>query len=124
MADRAKKISELTALSNASGDDLLAIVDDPSGTPETKKITVANLFANVVSNTIFKNTLTVNGSVTIAGNSNFTKPAHFSNTVALTITAPASNSASGIAGEIRVDSSYIYVCVSNNSWKRVALSNF
>jgi len=124
MADRAKKISELTALTNASGDDLLAIVDDPSGTPETKKITVANFFANVVSNTVIKNTLTVNGSVTIAGNSNFTKPAHFSNTVILSAAAPGSNNATGIVGEIRVDSSYVYVCIANNSWKRVALSNF
>lgn len=41
MADQ--KISELTALTSATDDDLLAIVDDPAGTPVTKKITVANL---------------------------------------------------------------------------------
>lgn len=38
-----KKISELTALTTPSLEDLLAIVDDPSGTPETKKITLLNL---------------------------------------------------------------------------------
>ena len=37
---------------------------------------------------------------------------------------PASSSASGIAGDIAWDSSYIYVCVATNSWKRVALSTF
>ena len=41
-----KKISELTALTSAASDDVLAIVD-VSGTAETKKITVANLTAGV-----------------------------------------------------------------------------
>ncbi len=41
MADT--KISALTALASASSDDLIPIVDDPGGTPVTKKITVANL---------------------------------------------------------------------------------
>jgi hypothetical protein len=39
-----KKITELTALTSAASDDVLAIVD-VSGTAETKKITVANLTA-------------------------------------------------------------------------------
>jgi hypothetical protein len=41
-----KKISELSALTSAASDDVLAIVD-VSGTAETKKITVANLTAGV-----------------------------------------------------------------------------
>lgn len=41
-----KKITELTALTSAASDDVLAIVD-VSGTAETKKITVANLTAGV-----------------------------------------------------------------------------
>jgi len=40
-----KKITELTALTSAASDDVLAIVDI-SGTAETKKITVANLTAD------------------------------------------------------------------------------
>lgn len=40
-----KKISELTELTTPQGDDLLAIVDDPSGTPETKKVTLENVFS-------------------------------------------------------------------------------
>lgn len=45
----------------------------------------------------------------------------------LTITkskTPASASASGTQGEIAWDSSYIYVCVANNTWKRVAISTW
>ena len=40
MADQ--KITELTELTTPVGADLLAIVDDPAGTPVTKKITLAN----------------------------------------------------------------------------------
>lgn len=43
MADQ--KITELTELSTVDAGDLLAIVDDPSGSPITKKITVANATA-------------------------------------------------------------------------------
>jgi hypothetical protein len=41
-----------------------------------------------------------------------------------TTQTPASSSASGTAGEIAWDTSYIYVCVATNTWKRVALSTF
>ena len=35
--------------------------------------------------------------------------------------APSSNSSSGTAGDIAYDASYLYVCISTNSWKRMAL---
>lgn len=37
---------------------------------------------------------------------------------------PASASATGSAGEICWDSSYVYVCVATNTWKRAALSTW
>lgn len=154
MADRAKKISELTALTNASGDDLLVIVDDPAGAPETKKIALSSLFANVVSTTTFKSNVTSNSNLTIiglttantlyvGGNSTFINTATFSsnvlvsgtlnittnlNTTALslanTTNTPASASATGVKGEVRVDSNYIYVCVATNTWKRASLGTW
>ena len=44
-----KKVTELTALTNAASGDLLLIVDDPLGSPETKKITVADFFSKTNS---------------------------------------------------------------------------
>ena len=38
--------------------------------------------------------------------------------------APASASSNGFRGEIRYDSNYIYVCVADNTWKRVLLSSW
>jgi hypothetical protein len=38
--------------------------------------------------------------------------------------ATKSSNSPGIAGEIAVDSNYVYVCVSANTWKRAALSAF
>jgi hypothetical protein len=51
MADA--KISQLTELTLAEPGDLLVIVDDPTGTPVTKKITALN-FSNSIRKSIFK----------------------------------------------------------------------
>ena len=94
------KITELTALTTAANSDVIPIVDDPSGSPATKKITVANLTKTVYSNTITANTLIISGNST------------------------PSNTATATAGTILWDSDYIYDATANNSWKRVALSNY
>lgn len=56
MADT--KVTALTELSTPAGGDLLYIVDDPSGTPLSRKVTVASLFANASPITIASGTLT------------------------------------------------------------------
>ena len=94
MADKAKKISELTALTTISGDDLLVIVDDPSGTPVTKKVTVANLLGNSAANVVIQNVTPANGTITVK------------------------------KGTVMFDSSFIYIATANNVIKKVALSAF
>lgn len=37
------KVTAYTELTTPAAEDILMIVDDPSGTPTTKKVTVANL---------------------------------------------------------------------------------
>lgn len=77
MAD--KKVTELTAITNLSGDDLLLIVNDPTGTPASRKITHKNFFANVVSDVTHKgkvttraNTFHYGTNMTIEANVNIT----------------------------------------------------
>lgn len=42
----------------------------------------------------------------------------------LSNTAPANSTANGLAGELKFDSSYLYICVSNNTWKRITLESY
>ena len=94
MSDRAKKITELSALTAPAADDLLVIVDDVAGTPITKKVTVGNLLGNTSANVVIFNSTPANSTITVK------------------------------KGTILFDSSYLYVAVANNTLKRVALSSF
>jgi len=38
--------------------------------------------------------------------------------------APANSTANGLAGEVKYDTSYLYICVSNNTWKRITLESY
>lgn len=58
--------------------------------------------------------LTSAGVLSIVGNS----------LIIATNRTPASASASGVTGTICWDSSYIYVCVATNTWKRVGISTW
>ena len=39
-------------------------------------------------------------------------------------TAPASATATGTTGEIRIDANFIYICTATNTWKRVAIATW
>lgn len=125
MADR--KITELPALTSPNQKDLLYVVDDPSGTPVSKKISLYNLFGSVPANTSITGTLTVSGNTTLSG----TKTNISSGVVTLgASTSVASNNATtvlgtgGMQGSIFWDENFLYVATSNTVIKRVALSTF
>jgi hypothetical protein len=59
-----QKITELTALTTPAGEDLLAIVDDPAGTPVTKKITLTNLLTLFLSNVVVQILTSSSGTYT------------------------------------------------------------
>lgn len=42
----------------------------------------------------------------------------------LTTATPANSNSIGVAGTIRYDSNYVYVCVANNAWKRASLTSW
>ena len=94
MSDRAKKISELTALTAPAAEDLMVIVDDPSGTPTTKYVSVGNLFGNSSANVVIYNATPANSTITVK------------------------------KGTLMFDTDYLYIATANNTLKRIALTAF
>lgn len=141
MAD--KKVTALTALTAVSNNDILLIVDDPLGTPISKKVTVENVFGNTTKTTLNKihigssNTNITGTSLTLypgtggaASNVSVQGSVSIANSGVLRInssTTPSSNNtatAGWTVGQIGWDSSYLYVAVSASVIKRVALTTF
>lgn len=108
MADRAKKISELTALTSPAAEDLLVIVDAPTTNAVTKSVTVGNLFGNCSANLTLSNAAILNANTVVVRNKQ----------------TPANSTATFTGGTIFFDENYLYIAVSNNTIKRVALSSF
>jgi hypothetical protein len=48
----------------------------------------------------------------------------FAANLVISNSAPANSTSNGIPGTISYDSSYVYVCVSNNVWKRATLNTW
>jgi hypothetical protein len=125
MADR--KITELAALTSANQEDLLYVVDDPSGTPVSKKISLYNLFGSVPANTSISGTVAVSGNTTLSGAKTDISAGQVTLSSATNV---GSNNATtvlgrgGAQGTIFWDENYLYVATSNTVVKRVALSVF
>jgi len=126
MAD--KKVTELTAATSTTADDLLMIVDDPNGTPASKKITLNHFFGGVSANTVISGTLTTSANNTINGNKmTVTANTTFNGNLRMSSDTPSSNNAGSEGygvGSIWFDANYIYVATASGTIKRVALSVF
>lgn len=86
----------------------------------SKKVSELPIAANVASSdrVMILRDPAGNASVRTITVANFGSNLVFSNSV------PANSSSNGIAGTIRFDSGFIYVCVANNTWRRAALSSW
>ncbi len=69
MAD--KKVTQLTALTVATKDDLLLVIDDPLGSPISKKITVDNFFGAPSALNVNAISIIASGTTSLGAN-NFT----------------------------------------------------
>ena len=47
-----------------------------------------------------------------------------SSNLVLSNTVPSTSTSNGVAGTVSFDSTYLYICVSTNSWKRLTLENW
>ena len=126
MADT--KVSGLGSLTTTAAPDLLLVIDDPNGTPVSKKITVKNFFGAVPSNTVFSGSkVTIHANVTATANLTVTDVLT-ANICKITFgSTPASNNATTVGmaiGEMRYTNTHVYVAVNATSIKRIALSTF
>ena len=77
---------------------------------ESNKLYIANASGTaLISGDFSARTVTIDGAIAA------TK-------LILPSNAPVNPTAAGVAGEIRYDSSFLYICVATNSWERVPLS--
>lgn len=97
MAD--KKVTQLTALTAPANTDLLLIIDDPAGSPISKKITVEDLFGKTSGLSVTTINLTSTGDTTLAAN-NFTIDA----TTNITLTRGAVINEDGADSDTRIES--------------------
>jgi hypothetical protein len=97
MAD--KKVTQLTALTAPANTDLLLIIDDPSGSPISKKITVEDLFGKTSGLSVTTVNLTSTGDTTLAAN-NFT----VDSTTNITLTRGVVINEDGADSDTRIES--------------------
>ena len=48
----------------------------------------------------------------------------FAANLTISNSVPANSTSNGISGTIRFDTSYVYICVANNTWKRATLNTW
>lgn len=65
MAD--KKVTQLTSIGSVTSDDLLLVINDPVGTPVSRKISIRDFFSNVTPTTLHSGRVTFNANTFVRG---------------------------------------------------------
>ena len=103
MAGSDLKISQLGSLTTLAPSDIVPIVDN--GT--TYSINLKNLFTQGLITGFQATGMAVIGNLCLNNSQ-----------------TPASSSAAGRSGLFVFDNNYLYICYTNNLWKRISLSSF
>lgn len=98
MANTAAKVSALPVTVSLVGNSKIVVVDGATG--NTSYISATNLFGNTAAN------VAVRATRILAG------------------VAPANSISNGISGDVAFDSSFVYICIAANTWKRAPISNW
>lgn len=131
------RISNMTATFTDSTIDYDAIGMDVTDTASGANSTLINLklanssvmnvnkngtltVSTVVANGVISNVLTADSVVA----NSLTSSTITANSINLVSAVPSNSTATGIRGQIATDSSFIYVCTANNTWKRSALTAY
>jgi|MDSW01.2.fsa_nt_gb hypothetical protein len=121
MAD--KKISQLTSLTTPVSGDLFLVVDNPTGTPVSKSITLKNIAGNMPNTSV--SFLTASANATFSGaKTTLGGDLTISNSKSVTSNNATTLLGAGMQGTIMWDANYLYVATSNTVIKRVALQEF
>jgi hypothetical protein len=132
------KVSDFSAITSASSDDVLLIINDPTGTPTSKKISVKHLFSGVPANTAIAGLFSTSANTTLAGSKvtvNANTTLNGTTTVSgdkgfvlstQSVDAGTSNAVteSLTAGTIFYSNTYMYIVTDSNTVKRVTLETF
>ena len=97
MAD--KKVTQLTALTAPANTDLILVIDDPAGSPISKKMTIEDLFGKTSGLSVTTINLTSTADTTLAAN-NFTIDA----TTNITLTRGTVINEDGADSDTRIES--------------------
>jgi vesicle coat complex subunit len=129
-----RKISALPYTSVIVKDDILPIVKNIATTPANYVVKIEDLFGDIRTNVnVTQGTLTVGNTATV--NTLVSNTANITSVNSTNISAnnykitgrttPASNTGAGIdTNTIFIDNDYLYIKISDNKVKRVALSDF
>lgn len=104
MADQSKVTTQLPASNTAlAASDSVVAVQTVLGVANTVLVSVASLLGNSAVDHV----VPTGKRLVLAGSA-----------------PPANSTAVGIVGQVAWDTGFLYMCVSNNSWRRIAWSTF
>jgi hypothetical protein len=123
MSNDSKRVSQLGVTTSVANNDRLVVLTNPASSAQTQTVSVNNFIRSTVNTFPVANTSQL-GVVKVDGTSIAAAANGVISVIGISNSAPATSASIGKQGFIAYDSSYIYVCVANNNWKRVAISSW